>query len=180
MKLWRLKRKIGLALTTIFFCSIPFAAQTQLAYQLLPKEIRDLASEVRNSCKELEPTKHYDDMQGISVLNLKGDSSRAIFVDHEGLCGEHIARANCSNRGCDLLVYIEAGRAQWRKIFQEHLYGKYLAVDWEHMRLQLMVVTIYAGDPRCRPDPKKEYTTGKSCNLLVTYRNDRWSWQLIK
>ena len=59
-------------------------------------------------------------------------------------------------------------------------YAKFLAIDWEKMRLQLMVVSIYAGDPRCQPDPKKEYTSGRSCNLIVTYRHNEWNWQLIR
>jgi hypothetical protein len=34
-----------------------------------------------------------------------------------------------------------------------------------------------AGDPRCQP--RKEYTSGHSCNLIVTFKNNRWNWQKI-
>jgi hypothetical protein len=43
-----------------------------------------------------------------------------------------------------------------------------------------MLVSIYAGDPRCQPDPKENYRSGRSCNLIVTYRNGKWIWQKIK
>ena len=93
-------------------------------------------------------------MQGIQVLDLKGDGSRDIVVDNEGLCGRHISGGNCSNRGCDFGIYKEGPKGQWRKIFDEHLYDKYLAIDWEHRRLQLMVVSISKNDPRCHPNKR--------------------------
>ena len=77
-----------------------------------------------------------------------------------------------------MAIYKEAPRGQWRKILDEHLYDKHLAIDWEKMRLQLMVVSFYAGDPRCKP--RKEYSSGHSCNLIVTYRNNGWNWELIR
>jgi hypothetical protein len=41
----------------IFFLlwTTPLAAQPSLEFNQLPKEVRDRALEVRNSCKELEP-----------------------------------------------------------------------------------------------------------------------------
>jgi hypothetical protein len=59
----------------------------------------------------------FDDMQGILVLDLKGDGSRDIVVDNEALCGSRLAAANCSNRGCDVAIYKDAPRGQWRKLF---------------------------------------------------------------
>jgi hypothetical protein len=151
-----------------------------MEFRQLPKEVRDHAIEVRKSCKEDNPDMQFNDMQGIQILDLKGDGSRDIFVDNEGLCGEHMAGANCSNRGCDMIIYKETSKGQWRKIFNEHLYDKYVAIDWDTMRMQLMVVSLYAGDPRCLPDPKKDYTSGRSCNLIVTYRDNKWNWQIIR
>jgi hypothetical protein len=146
----------------------------------LPKAIRDHAIEVRKTCKEANPEMTFNDMQGITIVDLKGDGSRDIVVDNEGLCGVHMAGYNCSNRGCDMTIYKETSRGQWRKNFDEHLYDKHLAIDWDTMRLQLVVASIYAGDPRCKPTPNKFYTSGKSCNVIVTYRNGKWNWQLIK
>jgi hypothetical protein len=164
----------------IFAITTPAFTQPTLEFEQLPKEIRDHATDVRTACKEGNPDRKFIDMQGIEILDLKGDGSRDIVVDNEGLCGVPLAGANCSNRGCDMSIYKETLRGQWKKIFQEHLYDKFLAIDWDKMRLQLMVVSIYAGDPRCQPNPKIFYTSGKSCNLIVTYRSDRWNWQLIR
>jgi hypothetical protein len=158
--------------------TIPIAAQPALEFNQLPREIRDHALEVRRSCKELDPERTFDEMQGIDILDLVGNGSRDIFVDNEGLCGSHIAGVNCSNRACEMIIYKEGPKGQWRKIFDEDLYAKFLAIDWENMRFQLMIASIYAGDPRCRP--KKDYTSGHSCNLIVTYGNNKWRWQLIR
>jgi hypothetical protein len=151
-----------------------------LGFSQLPNVIREHAIEIRKSCKEADPEMTFDDMQGITIVDLKGDGSRDIVVDNEGLCGAHMAGFNCSNRGCDMTIYKEISKGQWRKNFDEHLYEKHLAIDWDTEHLQLMVASIYAGDPRCKPTPNRSYTSGKSCNLIVTFRNDRWNWQLIK
>ena len=74
----------------------------------------------------------------------------------------------------------EHRRGNGAKFFEEHLYDKYLAIDWDKMRLQLMVASIYAGDQRCKPIPNRDYTSGQSCNLIVTYKNNQWNWQLIQ
>jgi hypothetical protein len=180
-------RKLLIGLAAIVVVTGANAAPTTttaaepLAFERLPKDIRQHAIEVRRACKELDADDTtFEDMQGIQIVDLKGDGSRDIIVDNEGLCGSHMAGANCSNRGCDVRIYKEISKGTWREIFQEHLYDKHFVIDWNTMRLQLMVVSIYAGDPRCRPDPRKEYTSGKSCNLIVTYTDNRWKWQLIR
>jgi hypothetical protein len=165
-------------ITSLF--AAPVSTPPYLEFQQLPKEIRDHAVDVRGACKKAKPDMTFTDMQGIVVLDLNGDGSRDIIVDDEGLCSGRLAGENCSSRSCDVLIYKEEPRGQWRKIFDEHLYDKHLAIDWETMRLQLMVASIYAGDPRCQPKPKREYALGRSCNLIVTYRKSRWIWQLIR
>ena len=151
-------------------------------YSKLPKEVRDTAASVRASCKEAfhdeEPPK-FDEWQGIHIVDLKGDGSDDIVVDHEHLCDSRMAGFNCSNRACELEIYKQVGKGKWRKVFSEDLYDKHLVIDWETNRLQMMIASIFYGDPRCQPDPKKEYTSGKSCNLIVTYRNGKWNWQKI-
>ena len=110
---------------------------------------------------------------------MNGDGSRDIFVDNEELCGSlRLAGGNCSNRGCDVTIYKEISKGQWRKIFNERLYAKFIAIDWETMRFQLIIASIYAGDPRCQP--RKEYSSGHSCNLMVTFHNNKWNWQKIR
>jgi hypothetical protein len=173
----------GSVLAVAVIIWLPIRAETfvRLGFQQLPGEIRQHAIEVRQACKELTgDNRTFDDMQGIQIVDLKGDGSRDIIVDNESLCGSHMAGANCSNRGCDVRIYKEISRGAWRKIFEEHLYAKHFAIDWNTMRLQLMVVSIYAGDPRCHPNPREEYTSGKSCNLIVTYKSNGWNWQVIR
>jgi hypothetical protein len=131
--------------------------------------------EVRKACKENAPEMTLTDMQGIQILNLNGDGSHDIFVDNEDLCGEHIAGGNCSNRGRDMTLYKEIARGQWRKSFND---AKFIAVDWETMRFQLMIASIYAGDPRCQP--RKEYTSGHNCNSILTFNHNKWNWQRIR
>jgi hypothetical protein len=151
-------------------------------YSELPKEVRDTAAEVRERCKEADGDDdvQYDDWWGIQIVDLKGDGSDDIVVDHEHLCPGRSAGYNCSNRSCPLQIYKQVGRGEWRKVFDEYLYDKHLVIDWGTNRLQLMVATIYAGDSRCQPDPKKSYSSGQSCNLFVTYKGGRWNWQKIK
>lgn len=158
----------------------PVRAQPSLEFKEVPREIRDHASAVRRSCREMDPETTFEDLQGITIVDLKGDGSRDIVVDNKLLCRGHLKGANCSNRGCDLLIYKEGPSGQWRVIFKEHLHERHLAIDWETMRLQLMVASIHAGDPRCRPNPKKKYSSGKSCNLIVRYRDNKWNWELIR
>jgi hypothetical protein len=168
-------------LTSLLSLSVSATADPQtLEFHQLPKEIRNHVVDVRTLCKEADPERTVSDMQGIIVLDLKGNGARDIIVDDEEICGEHLSGYNCSNRGCDMMIYKEAPRNVWRKIFHEHLYDRHLVIDWDHMRLQMLVASIYAGDPRCKPKPKAEYTSGKSCNLIVTYRNNGWNWSLIR
>jgi hypothetical protein len=128
-------------------------AQELASFSQLPNAVRDLAAEVRDSCKEIEPDMKLDsETSGIQIVDLNGDGSRDIVVDNEELCGSlRLAGGNCSNRGCDMTIFKEVPKGRWQKIFQEHLYAKFIAIDWETMRLQLMVASIYAGDPRCQP-----------------------------
>jgi hypothetical protein len=164
--------------------TIPIGAQPTLGFSQLPSEIQNHALEVRKSCWVDEPSgkpvpePEVNDMRGITVLDLTGDGSRDIFVDNGQLCSSGPAAGfNCTNRTCEFVIYKEGPKGQWRKIFDENLYDKYLAIDQEHGRLQLMVVSIWAGDPRCH---RKDVTwMGAQCNLIVTFRNNKWNWQLL-
>jgi hypothetical protein len=163
--------------------------QDEKTFDALPKEIRAHIGEIRQRCKETMADANFSKeldatslLRGTQELNLS-DGSKIIVVDNEEICGNPIPAGNCSNRGCDLLIYKKTDRSNYRKIFDEHLHGKYIAVDYsnyKHPRFQLLVASIYAGDKRCKPEPGKDYTSGMSCNLIVTYRNGRWVWQKIE
>jgi hypothetical protein len=167
----------------------------QVTFQQLPKEIRDHAISVRKSCMEVEDSArqmreqenanraHYD-MLGIEVIDLNGDGHQDLVVDDEQICGPdvRVAGVNCTNRDCHMSIWKETAKRQWRKIFDEHLNSKYMALDHDNPqapRFQLMVASIWAGDKRC-DNPPKEYTSGQSCNVIVTYRGNNWNWQRIK
>ncbi|MBR0774209.1 hypothetical protein JQ625_05135 [Bradyrhizobium diazoefficiens] len=173
-------RRLFCSLAILVFLVELAAAQPALTFEQLPREVREHAAEVRKSCKDYEPSfKVQNDMQGIDILSLKGDGARDLVVDNEGLCRTQWAGANCSNRACEMRIYKEVARGQWRKVFDERLYAKYLVIDYERMRLQMIVAAIHAGDPRCKPNPRKDYTSGMSCNLLVTYTDNGWTWQKV-
>jgi hypothetical protein len=180
VKTGSLVHKATAAAMAVVLSISPVIAQPSLQFRQLPKEAQEHANEVRNSCKAENPDITFSDMQGIQVMSLSGDRSNDAVMDNEGLCGAHLAGANCSNRGCDMTIYKEISKGRWRKIFQEHLYEKFLAIDWKTMRLQLMVVSISANDAKCQSDPRREYTSGDSCNLIVTYKTDNWNWSPIR
>ena len=168
-------------LAFIFQVNTALAQQREMQFQELPSEVQKHINAVRQSCKELDPDfKPYDAMQGIEVIDLNGDGSRDLLVNNEYVCNGRMAGANCTNRGCDLLLWKQVGGRFWKKIFQEHLYRNFVSINGETRRFQLMAVSIYAEDPRCKPIPRKEYTSGKSCDLLVSYRNGQWVWELIR
>jgi hypothetical protein len=43
-----------------------------------------------------------------------------------------------------------------------------------------MAVSLYAGNRHCRPDPRREYSSGESCDLMVHYQNGGWIWKIIR
>jgi hypothetical protein len=150
-------------------------------YSELPKEIRDTAGEVRGRCKEADVDggeMRFDDWQGIYLVDLNGDGSDDIVVDHEHLCNGRMAGFNCSNRSCQFEVYKQVGKGKWRKVFDEYLHDKYIVA--EGYRFQMLIAKIWAGDARCKPDPKEEYPSGRACNLFVTYKGGKWNWQKIR
>jgi hypothetical protein len=156
------------------------AEMPDLQYQQLPADLRNYVEGVRQSCKELDGEfKPYNLMQGITVVALDTEGSRDLLVDAEELCNARMAGANCTNRGCDLKIWKEVGQRSWRKIFDEHLHRKFISTS-EQGRLKLMVVSVYAGSPRCGPLPGRNYTSGQSCDAMVRYRNGSWIWEKIQ
>lgn len=150
----------------------PAPAQARL--QDLPAEIRTLVEGVRKSCAELEPSlAPTTEMQGVLLIRL-GDR-RAIIVDNETLCNERRAGAGCSNRGCDLTIWVRDKPGAWRQSFHEHLYERRLRIDRASGRFGSMSVAVYAGHPWCNPLPGKDYPTGQSCRLTIRYINGAWT-----
>jgi hypothetical protein len=157
--------------------ALPALAEPAMQYQQLPAELRSFVEEVHKNCKEIDPAFTPSDMMyGITVLSLEGHRSRDLMMDAEKLCnGQWIKGGNCTNRGCDLKIWKQTSARSWMKVFDEHLYRKFIAVD--DGQLKSITLSVYAGDPHCGPDPKKQYSSGQSCDLTVYYRNGNWVWE---
>lgn len=157
-----------------------FAQARGMSFQQLPAEARAYIETVRQSCKELnDEFQLFDQMQGISVIDLAGDGSRDLMIDAEQLCNDRMSGANCTNRGCDLQIWKQIGQGSWRKVLDEHLYRKFISVS-DNGRFRSMSISVYAGDPRCRPARGRQYSSGQSCDLTVQYRNGRWIWNKVR
>lgn len=153
------------------------AHRTDIQFNHLPQEIQQHVVEVRQSCRELhaEGLRVASPVQGVTVVDIENDGSTDFLVDNEEICGTHMAGANCSNRGCDILIW-QQRRTRWVKVFEEHLHAKFISINESNRHLQMMAVSIYAGDERCNPDPNIDYTSGKSCDRVVVFKRGSWRW----
>ncbi len=173
-------RKIAATLLAVSVS--PAMADPQSEFRQLPEEVRIHVSQIRAICREMLPDAEeiIAPMRGIQALSLTADGSNDIIVDNEQVCNKRTPAANCSNRGCDVLIFKKMPWGEYSKIFQEHLYEKYFVIDYEHSRLQLIVASIYAGDKRCNSGHSKDYNSGQSCNVFVRYKDGHWNWERIK
>lgn len=150
-------------------------------FRELPNEVQTYVSDVRNRCRELyadvDGSKIIpeDDMDGILEVELDGRS--AIVSDNLHLCTDHVPAGNCSNRGCDVVIWRQDMRGAWHIVFQEHLHGRTLDIDPNSLRLRSISFGLYAGDPRCHPQPDREYMSSETCGLVARYRYNRWDYQ---
>lgn len=153
------------------------AHQADIEFNRLPDDIQRHILDVRNSCTEqhAEGVRVSDPAQGVTVVDIDNDGSTDFLVDNEEICGTHMAGANCSNRGCDLLIW-QQRRTRWVKVFDEHLHAKFISINESNRHLQMMAVSIYAGDERCKPDPNMDYTSGKTCDRVVIFKRGSWRW----
>lgn len=158
-------------------------AQVQMAleFQALPAELRAYVKDVRSSCKELnaDPVA-LDSMQGIGQVDIDKDGGQDLIVDAEYLCSHRMAGANCTNRGCDFQIWREGPKGRWQKIFDDHLYDRYVSFGNSYGPLKFLVAAIYGGRPECKPDPDENYTSGMSCDVLVRYSDGKWSWEKLE
>lgn len=145
----------------------------------LPPEARAEIEATRAICRELYPDRQlYDGLEGIGFWKVKG-LGRVVVIDNEGICGNvRTAGVNCTNRGCDLTIWQKRGAA-WSKVFADHLYRKFISM-LEDDRLVAIVASIYAGSPQCRPKKGVDYTSGRSCDVVIRYRGGRWHYELLR
>lgn len=147
----------------------------------LPPAVRQHIYSVRESCRRFYPDfAPHRPMQGVTIVDLDGDGSRDVLVDNEWLCNDHIPAANCTNRGCDLLIWKQYEPSSWKLVFKEHLHRKFVSIDRETGSFRMMATSIYAGDKRCNPAPQRDYMSSQTCDLLVTFEKGRWRWRLVE
>jgi hypothetical protein len=158
---------------------LPSFAEDNFSYQDLPADVRALVEDVRDRCKVQPDYKLYSAMDGIRIIHLNGDTARDILVDNEELCGGiRSAGLNCTNRGCDLTIWKEIGPRRWRQVFQDHLYQKFISVD-ENDWFAAIVASIYAGSKECHPPPGAEFTSGRSCDVIIRYKHGEWKYERL-
>ena len=153
-----------------------------MTYAQLPAVVRKHVEDVRAECRKYQPDlvpKHK--MQGITQFELDGDGLTDVYVWDGKVCNGRHAGVNCSNRACNFSIYKQVKPGRWKLVFEESLYGQYVVLDWwKALRFQLLVAAIYAGDKECEPDPKMEYSSGFSCNVLIRYRKGRFEYERIR
>lgn len=152
----------------------PTATNSVQQYNDLPRAVKTYVEDIRNSCKEF-------DLNGIPANKLSGirpislaDGTPALLIENETLCSDHYSGANCSNRGCDVMVMAKADGG-WKEIFHEHLYDD--TFDISDDKLNSISASIYAGDPHCGPAPSAEFLSSDSCDVTIRYENKGWVWQ---
>lgn len=153
----------------------PKAPESGLQYDYLPRAVKSYVEEVRNSCRDYDPNGiPADKMSGIRPVSL-ADGTHALLIENETLCSDHYSGANCSNRGCDVVVMVE-GNHGWKETFREHLYDGAFDIG-DDKKLNSISASIYAGDPHCDPAPNAKFMSSDSCDVVIHYENKDWVWQ---
>jgi hypothetical protein len=117
-------------------------------------------------------------MAGIQSIALGSGGEKVWMVDDEEVCGGlRSAGVNCTNRGCDLIMWQKDG-GRWREVFNEHLYRKFISVT-ETNRLAAIVASIYAGSRQCHPPRGVEYGSGQSCDVTIRFVRGQWKWERL-
>jgi hypothetical protein len=165
------------------------AQETTILYSQIPVNIRSEVDRVRGECREAlsnsdEKMDLNSDMDGIEIGYLLSPNRKSILVDYSKICGPTFQSAgvNCSNRGCDLKIWQDRGDGRFAKVYDDHLYSRYILYRFTQngrAEIKRMTISIWAGDPRCRPQKDAEFTSGKSCDLDARWINGKWSYELI-
>ncbi|MBY3044224.1 formylglycine-generating enzyme family protein [Rhizobium leguminosarum] len=153
----------------------PATEGSGLQYGHLPPAVKSYVENVRNSCRDSDPNGiPSDKMSGIRPISLP-DGTIALLIENETVCSDHYSSANCSNRGCDVVVMTE-GDGGWKEIFHEHLYDDTFDIG-DDKKLNSISASIYAGDPHCDPAQNAKFMSSDSCNVVIHYENKHWVWR---
>lgn len=153
-------------------------AQTpQRLFDRLPGETQ---RSIGDWCKENEPSFNSDLDSGLREIDLTGDGSHDIVIDWQHVACGAAGGGGCSNRGCDLDIYKQTGRASWKKIFSEHVGRHFMSTTYDdRSRFRLLAVSVVGGNSQCKADPN-EAGARRYCDALVYWRQGRWQWEPIR
>lgn len=155
--------------------SVVAAQRGRSAYQDLPAAAKTYAEEVRRSCKEAHPNGvPADPMAGITQVLL--NSTPALILDNEGLCSDHYSGANCTNRGCDVVIMTAPADGASNEIFREHLYDRTFDIGGDS-ELKSISARVYAGGPYCGTPPDAVLMSSDSCAVEIRYDRGAWLWR---
>ena len=165
---------VATALFIAIAASVAAAQQGGTAYQDLPAATKAYVEEVRRSCKEAHPDGvPADPMAGITQILLNG--AAALILDNEGLCSDHYSGANCTNRGCDVVIMTAPSDGEPKEIFREHLYDRTFDIGSDS-ELKSIAARVYAGNSHCRTPPDAVLMSSDSCAVEIRYGNGSWLW----
>jgi hypothetical protein len=92
---------------------------------------------------------------GLQRIGLNGDGSTDIVVDWGYVACGAAGGGGCSNRGCDLEIFKQAGPAAWKKIFSEHVTQHFLSVTYKG-RFRVLIVQLAESTPQRKAEPTPE------------------------
>jgi hypothetical protein len=185
-----------LLLRLVFHSMILFLLGVQIAesendlilLDRIPVEEKNSIAAAREECKKAgawpeDDYKGYTrsnlDM-GLMEIDLNGDKSLDILISYERICNNNIVHGgNCSNRGCDLVIYKQVGQNKWTKVFSEHArFGFLVSLDY-HDRFRLLAVSIVGGNKQCVAQ-KLPASAHMYCDALVSWAGQRFVFRPIR
>jgi hypothetical protein len=164
-------KSLHLAVAIVFCTASAPAASAELSLADLPKEAKEIISEVRSNCKEFNYKEASNQLAGVSVINFPNDTARFIVIDAKDAC-ETVFKANgaCTTDGCNIKIFREGSSGVWDSVFDETVL-EFRAEQSQNKKSQALIVALRGGAPKCRTD------RSKSCIFHVQWANKKFNWR---
>jgi hypothetical protein len=167
---------VGLVLS-LAESAFPQSEKEDILFDKLPVVEQNKITQARQECKagEAWPADDYKGFsranldKGLMGVRLNGDKLVSVLISYERICNFIVPAANCSNRGCDLVIYRQTEPAKWIKVFNEHVRPEVLVSLDYNDGLRLLGVSIVGGNKQC---VAKEIAPASHmyCDALVYWR----------
>jgi hypothetical protein len=159
----------------------PASAQTtQRLFDQLPRQTQADIRQVREWCTNAGTPVGSEVDTGLQEIDLNGDGSHDIVIDWQRVACGDAGGGGCSNRGCDLDIYKQTGRASWKKIFSEHVGKHFMSTTYDdRSRFRLLAISVVGGNSQCKIN-QNEPGARRYCDALVYWRQGRWQWEPIR